>query len=154
MPPELPKVDLSAHSILVVDDDETTRDLMVTLLSQYGATVRAVGNVPEALQDFDVDIPGLLLADIGMPGEDGLSMIKRIRRRPPARGGLVRAIAISAYARPEDRQAALAAGYDDFLAKPVMPADVIRAVDRWLARPPRLTRERRRGQHAVPLPSP
>ena len=69
-------------------------------------------------------------------------------------GGLVRAIAISAYARPEDRQAALAAGYDDFLAKPVMPADVIRAVDRWLARPPRLTRERRRGQHAVPLPSP
>jgi CheY-like chemotaxis protein len=113
-----------------------------------------VGNVPEALQDFDVDIPGLLLADIGMPGEDGLSMIKRIRRRPPARGGLVRAIAISAYARPEDRQAALAAGYDDFLAKPVMPADVIRAVDRWLARPPRLTRERRRGQHAVPVPSP
>jgi signal transduction histidine kinase/ActR/RegA family two-component response regulator len=154
MPPELPKVDLSAHSILVVDDDETTRDLMVTLLSQYGATVRAVGNVPEALQDFDMDIPGLLLADIGMPGEDGLSMIKRIRRRPPARGGLVRAIAISAYARPEDRQAALAAGYDDFLAKPVMPADVIRAVDRWLARPPRLTRERRRAQHAAPSPSP
>jgi len=152
--PELPKVDLSDHSILVVDDDETTRDLMVTLLSQYGATVRAVGNAPEALQEFDVDIPGLVLADIGMPGEDGLSMIRRIRRRPPARGGLVRAIAISAYARPEDRHAALAAGYDDFLAKPAMPADVIRAVDRWLARPPRLTRERRRGQHAAPSPSP
>jgi len=152
--PELPKVDLSDHSILVVDDDETTRDLFVTLLSQYGATVRAVGNAPEAVQAFDVEIPGLVLADIGMPGEDGLSMIKRIRRRPPARGGLVRAIAISAYARPEDREAALAAGYDDFLAKPAMPADVMRAVDRWLARPPRLTRERRRGPHAVPSPSP
>jgi signal transduction histidine kinase/ActR/RegA family two-component response regulator len=151
---ELPKVDLSDHSILVVDDDETTRDLMVTLLSQCGATVRAVGNAPHALQEFDVDIPGLVLADIGMPGEDGLSMIKRIRQRSPARGGLVRAVAISAYARPEDRQAALAAGYDDFLAKPVMPADVIRAVDRWLARPPRLTRERRRARHAAPSPSP
>ena len=151
---ELPKVDLSDHSILVVDDDEATRDLMVTLLSQCGAKVRAVGNAPQALQEFDVDIPGLVLADIGMPGEDGLSMIKRIRRRPPARGGLVRAVAISAYARPEDRQAALAAGYDDYLAKPAMPADVIRAVDRWLARPPRLTRERRRGRHAVASSSP
>jgi len=147
---ELTKVDLSDHSILVVDDDETTRELMVTLLSQYGATVRAVGSAPQALQEFDVDIPGLVLADIGMPGEDGLSMMRRIRRRPPARGGLVRAVAISAYARPEDRQAALAAGYDDFLAKPAMPADVIRAVDRWLARPPRSTRERRRGPQAVP----
>src|SRR6185503_16067237 len=57
-----------------------------------------------------------------------------------ARGGLVRAVAISAYARSEDRQAALAAGYDDFLAKPAMPADVVRAVDRWLALPPRLRR--------------
>jgi len=151
---ELPKVDLSDHSILVVDDDEATRDLMVTLLSQCGAKVRAVGSAPQALQEFDVDIPGLVLADIGMPGEDGLSMIKRIRRRPPARGGLVRAVAISAYARPEDRQAALAAGYDDYLAKPAMPADVIRAVDRWLARPPRLTRERRRGRHAVASSSP
>ena len=151
---ELTKVDLSDHSILVVDDDETTRELMVTLLSQYGATVRAVGSAPQALQEFDVDIPGLVLADIGMPGEDGLSMMRRIRRRPPARGGLVRAVAISAYARPEDRQAALAAGYDDYLAKPAMPADVIRAVDRWLARPPRLTRERRRGRHAVASSSP
>jgi CheY-like chemotaxis protein len=139
---ELPKVDLSDHSILVVDDDETTRDLMVTLLSEYGAKVRAVGNAPDAMQEFEEAVPGLVLADIGMPGEDGLSMIRRIRQRSPGRGGLVRAIAISAYARPEDRQAALAAGYDDFLAKPAMPADVVRAVDRWLASPPRLTRER------------
>jgi len=95
----------------------------------------------------------VVLADIGMPGEDGLSMIRRIRQRAPARGGLVRAIAVSAYARPEDRQAALAAGYDDFLAKPVMPSDVVRAVDRWLARPPRQTPERRRGQQAMPSPS-
>ena len=151
---ELPKVDLSDHSILVVDDDETTRDLMVTLLSQCGAQARAVGNAREALQEFETAVPGLVVADIGMPGEDGLSMIRRIRQRSPGRGGLVRAIAISAYARPEDRQAALAAGYDDFLAKPAMPADVVRAVDRWLARPPRSMRGRRRARGAARSPLP
>jgi CheY-like chemotaxis protein len=105
------------------------------------------------LEQFNLEIPEVVLADIGMPGEDGLSMIRRIRQRAPARGGLVRAIAVSAYARPEDRQAALAAGYDDFLAKPVMPADVVSAVHRWLARPPRQARQRRRGQLAMPSPS-
>jgi len=151
--PEIHKVDLSDRTVLVVDDDETTRELMVTLLEQSGAHVHAVGSVRDALEQFNLDIPEIVLADIGMPEEDGLSMIRRIRQRAPARGGLVRAIAVSAYARPEDRQAALAAGYDDFLAKPVMPADVLSAVDRWLARPPRLTRERRRGQQAMPSPS-
>jgi signal transduction histidine kinase/FixJ family two-component response regulator len=151
---EMPNVNLSDRAVLVVDDDETTRDLMVTLLAQYGAHARTAASVREALELFDAEIPELLLADIGMPGEDGLSMIRRIRQRPPARGGLVRAIAVSAYARPEDRQAALTAGYDDFLAKPAMPADVLRAVDRWLARPPRLTRERRRAHHeAVTIPA-
>jgi signal transduction histidine kinase/CheY-like chemotaxis protein len=133
---EFPKVDFSDRAILIVDDDEATRELMVTLLSQCGAHVRAAANVGEALEQFEADIPEVLLADIGMPGEDGLSMMRRIRHRAPARGGLIRAIAVSAYARPEDRQAALAAGYDDFLAKPTMPADVLRAVDRWLAIPP------------------
>jgi signal transduction histidine kinase/CheY-like chemotaxis protein len=151
---EMPKVDLSGRAILVVDDDETTRELMVTLLSQYGAHVRTVASVREALEEFDADIPEVVLADIGMPGEDGLSMIRRIRQRPPARGGLVRAIAVSAYARPEDRQAALAAGYDDFLAKPAMPADVVRAVDRWLVNPLRLARERRRAPRAAPSLTP
>jgi len=151
---ELPKVDLSDHFVLVVDDDETTRDLMVTLLSQCGAQARAVGNAREALQELEAAVPGLVVADIGMPGEDGLSMMRRIRQRSPARGGLVRAIAISAYARPEDRQAALAAGYDDFLAKPAMPADVVRAVDRWLARPPRSMPGRRRVRGAARSPTP
>jgi signal transduction histidine kinase/FixJ family two-component response regulator len=151
---ELPNVDLSGYPVLVVDDDETTRDLMVALLSQSGAHVRAVSSVREAMQEFDSEIPGVVLADIGMPEEDGLSMIRRIRQRPPARGGLVRAIAVSAYARPEDRQAALAAGYDDFLAKPAMPADVLRAVVRWVARPPRLMPKRRRGQRAATVTEP
>jgi len=149
-PAEMPHPDLAGRSILVVDDDETTRDLMITMLSQCGAHVKAVESVRAAMAEFDTETPELIVADLGMPEEDGLSMIRRIRQRPPARGGLVRAIAISAYARPEDRAAALAAGYDDFLTKPAMPADVLRAVDRCLARPPRATRERRRGQRAAP----
>jgi signal transduction histidine kinase/DNA-binding NarL/FixJ family response regulator len=149
-PSELPDVNLSDRSILVVDDDEATRDLMVTLLARSGAYVKAVDSVRAAMAEFDADTPELVLADIGMPEEDGLSMIRRIRQRPPARGGLVRAIAVSAYARPEDRDAALAAGYDDFLTKPVMPGDVLRAVDRFLARPPTATQERRRPRRAAP----
>ena len=147
---EAPAVTLTDRSILIVDDDETTRDLLVTLLGECGAYVKAVDGVRAALAAFDADTPELILADIGMPEEDGLSMIRRIRQRPPARGGLVRAIALSAYARPEDREAALAAGYDDFLTKPAMPADILRAVDRCLARPPRATPERRRARRAAP----
>ena len=150
---ELPDVNLSDRSILVVDDDEATRDLLVTLLARSGGYVKAVDSVRAAMAAFEVDTPELVLADIGLPEEDGLSMIRRIRQRPPARGGLVRAIALSAYTRPEDRAAALAAGYDDFLTKPAMPGDVLRAVDRCLARPPRATPERRRPPRAEPRPT-
>jgi len=150
---EIPNVDLTDRSVLIVDDDEPSRDLMATLMSQCHAQVRAADSVAAAMAEFEVSVPELVLADIGMPEEDGLSMIRRIRQRPPARGGLVRAIAISAYARPEDRQAALSAGYDDFLTKPAMPADVLRAVDRCLAQPPGAMRERRRPRRAEPSPS-
>ena len=153
-PAEMPHPDLAGRSILVVDDDETTRDLMVTMLSQCDAQVKAVDSVRAAMAEFEAEMPELIVADLGMPEEDGLSMIRRIRQRPPARGGLVRAIAVSAYARPEDRAAALTAGYDDFLTKPAIPGDVLRAVDRCLARPPRATRERRRGQRAAPQRTP
>ena len=69
-----------------------------------------------------------------MPEQDGLSMMPRIRQRPEERGGAMPAVALSAYARQEDREAALMAGFDDFLTKPAMPEDVVRTVDSWLSR--------------------
>ncbi len=146
---EIPAIDLSGHFVLVVEDDEATRELVATILGQAGARVKTAGSVAAAMAEFEVEVPGLLLADIGMPEEDGLSMIRRIRQRSPGRGGLVRAVALSAYARPEDRDAALAAGYDDFLTKPAMPADVLRAVNRWLRRKVAVPRERRRTRRAA-----
>ena len=146
---EFPPIDLSGYFVLVVDDDEATRELVATILGQANARVKTAASVSAAMSEFEVEVPGLLLADIGMPQEDGLSMIRRIRQRSPGRGGLVRAVALSAYTRPEDREAALAAGYDDFLPKPAMPADVIRAVNRWLRRKPTALRERRRTPRAA-----
>jgi len=150
----LPDVDLSDHLVMVVDDDEATRELLSTILSQRRARVKTVEGVKAAMAQLDKEVPGLIIADIGMPGEDGLSMMRRIRQRSPRLGGLISAVALSAYARSEDRDAALAAGYDEFLTKPVMPADVIRTAGRLLAHPQHATLERRRRRRAVPPRSP
>jgi signal transduction histidine kinase/CheY-like chemotaxis protein len=129
---EYPEADFAGNSILVVDDDATTRELVAAMLHSRGARVRAVGSAAAALAELDLEVPALILADLGMPDEDGLTLIRRIRQRPAARGGQTRAVALSAYARVEDRRAALEAGYDDFLTKPALPAEVIRTVQRWL----------------------
>jgi CheY-like chemotaxis protein len=124
--------DLSDRSILVVDDDVATRKLLQSMLLQCRAHVEAVDSACAAIDRLDTYVPALILADIGMPQEDGLSMMRRIRRRPAERGGTVPSVALSAYARAEDREAALAAGFDDFLSKPAMPEDIFRTVERWL----------------------
>ena len=133
----LPDVDLSGHLVLIVEDDQTTRDLLQAILQQAGARVKTAPSAQLALAEFEAEVPELLLADIGMPGEDGLSLMQRIRRRSALRGGLVRAIALSAFARAEDRDAALGAGFDDFMTKPAMPADILKTVTRWLSAPSR-----------------
>ena len=125
------RVDLTDHFILVVEDDPATRELLETILVQAGARVKAVDSAAAAVDQLDIEVPSLVLADIGMPEEDGLTMMRRIRKPPPARGGLVRAVALSAYARPQDREAALAAGFDDFLTKPALPVHIVRTIGLW-----------------------
>jgi signal transduction histidine kinase/CheY-like chemotaxis protein len=124
----IPDVDFEDSLVLVVDDDAATRDLLRTILTECGARVIAVSNAAEAIGQLSLEIPAVIVGDVGMPGEDGLTMIRRIRQRSPAAGGRVPAVALSAYARVEDREAALGAGFDEFLAKPAMPADVVRVI--------------------------
>jgi signal transduction histidine kinase/FixJ family two-component response regulator len=124
----IPDVDFHQRLILVVDDDESTRDLFRTVLHDCGARVITVQNAAEAVAQLDLEVPAVMVADIGMPEEDGLSMMRRIRRRPAPRGGNIPAIALSAYARSEDRQAALEAGFTEFMTKPAMPSEVVTMV--------------------------
>jgi CheY-like chemotaxis protein len=134
-PDTIPDVDFEGRLLLVVDDDEATRDVVRAMLTGCGARAIAVDSVRAALEQFERERPAAIVADIGMPGEDGLSMMRRIRSRSAAAGGAVPAVALSAYARGDDRDAALAAGFNAFLTKPAMPADIIRTVARVLDRP-------------------
>jgi signal transduction histidine kinase/ActR/RegA family two-component response regulator len=130
--PTPPRPDFGGRLILVVENDPTTRELLVTLLTQCNARVAAAESAAAAISRLDADVPALLLADIGMPDEDGLSMMRRIRQRPAALGGMIPSVALSAYAGDKDREAALDAGFDEFVEKPVTPAHVIRTIEKRL----------------------
>ncbi len=123
---------LTGLPILVVDDDAGTRELLVAMLSKCGARVEAVDSARAARSRLEQEIPALIISDLGMPDEDGLSLIRSIRKRQAAEGGTVPAIALSAYARAEDEREALKAGFSAFLSKPAAPDDVLREVHRQL----------------------
>jgi CheY-like chemotaxis protein len=112
-------LDLDGLRILVVEDDRDTREPLVEMLRTTGAEVRAATSAAEAMQTFEEFRPQLLLSDVGMPAEDGHSLIRRIRDLGPARGGDVRALALTAMASVKDREEALAAGFNLHLAKPI-----------------------------------
>ena len=127
----VPSADLANRLALVVDDDPTTRELLVALLEQCGARVIAADSARAAMKELDREVPAVIVADIGMPEEDGLSLMRRVRERPAQRGGSVPSVALSAYAGAEDQRAAFAAGFNDFVTKPATPADIVRVVARW-----------------------
>ena len=110
--------------VLVVDDEEDARLLLETTLSQYGADVTIASSAAEALQAIERTVPDVLLSDVGMPHEDGYSLIRRLRARPAAAGGDIPAVAITAYASANDRLAALSAGYQAHVAKPFEPREI------------------------------
>jgi signal transduction histidine kinase/CheY-like chemotaxis protein len=114
--------------ILVVDDQEDARDLLRTMLSQYGALVTTVDSARAALEEIDRRPPDVVLSDVGMPREDGYDLIRQLRRRATQRGGRIPAIAVTAYASVADRAAALESGYQAHVAKPFDPAELARTV--------------------------
>lgn len=110
---------LNGLRILVVDDDRDTREPLVEMLSGTGADVGAATSAADAMRMFEEFRPQLVVSDIGMPDEDGLSLMRRIRALGPAGGGDVRALALTAMASVKDREDALAAGFNMHLAKPI-----------------------------------
>ena len=125
-PENLPRLD--GLRVLVVDDDADTCELLTIMLTQCGAEVSALNSVPRALEALAEWRPDLLVADIGMPVEDGYTLIRQVRALVPERGGQIPAVALTAYASTEDRQRALAAGYQIHLPKPVEPAELATVV--------------------------
>jgi CheY-like chemotaxis protein len=114
--------------ILVVEDDPDTRELLKTILERCGAEVRVVASSAAALEEMAVGIPDVLVSDIGMPGENGYELIKKIRLLEPERGGRVPAVALTAYAAAADRRRALLAGFQTHLAKPVEPDELLAVI--------------------------
>jgi signal transduction histidine kinase/ActR/RegA family two-component response regulator len=125
--------DLNGVRVLVVDDEADARELLVAALTHSGATVASATSGEEALALLaaaDSARPHVIVSDIGMPREDGYELIRRLRSLPPEQGGRIPAVALTGYANAEDRDRALAAGYQVHVAKPMDPFAVIAAVAR------------------------
>ncbi|MEQ1879119.1 MAG: response regulator, partial [Bdellovibrionia bacterium] len=114
--------------ILVVDDSKDILSLVNLWLAKTGAKIRTAGSAPEALKVFKEFHPDILLSDIGMPEEDGYSLIEKVRKLPANEGGNVQAAALTAYARDEERLLSLKAGFQMHIPKPISDAKLISAV--------------------------
>ena len=110
-------------------------DLLTRLLQASGALVLAAGSAAEGLSLLSRARPAVVICDIGMPGSDGYNFIRRVRDLPAERGGRTPAIALTAFARAEDRERALAAGYDLHMPKPVEGGALLAAVMRFAGLP-------------------
>ena len=118
--------------ILLVEDEVTARTAIQLLLEEHGAKIRAVEGVEDARNAIAMRRPRLIISDIGLPGEDGYSLIRHVRSLKDARK--IRAIAVTAFARAEDRERALAAGFDAHLPKPVDPDKLLECAAKLAAR--------------------
>ena len=120
---------LARCHVLVVDDEVDARDLTGLILSGRGAAVTVVGSASEALRVLRTQHFDALVADLGMPDQDGYALIRAVRALPPEGGGLTPAVAVTAYATLRDRDKAIEAGYNWHLPKPVEPNELAAAVD-------------------------
>lgn len=119
---------LDGVRVLIVDDDDDASGMLRFALNSSGAEVRTSCSVPDAFTSMAEWLPDVLLADINMPGEDGYSLIRRLRARDPENGAAIPAIALTAMARPEDSERALSSGFQMHIPKPVDIDDLFSAV--------------------------
>jgi two-component system CheB/CheR fusion protein len=116
---------LKGVRLLVVEDDADSREMLVLVFERSGALVTAAASAGEATEAMRRATPDLLVCDIGLPGEDGLELIRKVRALEAEKGGRIPALALTAYAGPAHRERALAAGFDKQVSKPVVPAELV-----------------------------
>jgi two-component system CheB/CheR fusion protein len=137
------RLPLAGLRLLVVEDEDSGREMLTALLEQYGAEVVAAASAAEAVAALERAVPDVLLSDIGMPGESGYDLLRRVRALPDDRGGRVPALAFTAYSSSQDRLDALDAGFQAHLAKPTDPARLVATIttlaraDGWMGAPSR-----------------
>ncbi|MDB5327052.1 MAG: histidine kinase [Phycisphaerales bacterium] len=119
---------LAGLGIVLVDDDDDAREVLTAVLIRHGLRVSAAASAAEAMQLCLARRPDLIISDISMPDEDGYSFIRRVHAMPESAVRRIPAIALTAHARASDRERTLEAGYNDHVAKPVNPADLITAI--------------------------
>jgi signal transduction histidine kinase/ActR/RegA family two-component response regulator len=119
---------LRGMKLLVVDDEEDTREYVRALLQECGATVTVAASAAEALQALGHERPDVILSDLAMPGEDGYALIKRVRGLPADQGGRTPAVALTGQARKEDRTRAMLAGFQNHVTKPVAVGELLAVV--------------------------
>ncbi|MBD1821084.1 response regulator [Cyanobacteria bacterium FACHB-DQ100] len=120
---------LEQINIFVVDDDPDTRDLLRFMLEDEGANVTVATNAKEALSLLEKELPTILVSDVAMPEMDGFQLIGLVRELP--QGAELPAIALTAYAREEDRLQAINAGFNDYLTKPIDPVELMRVIQQY-----------------------
>ncbi|HET7745931.1 MAG TPA: response regulator [Vicinamibacteria bacterium] len=120
--------ELYGLKILVVDDDADTRDLLEWVLKRAGAEVIAVESAKAAMAALEKERPHILVSDIAMPEEDGLSLMRRIRALPREHGGRIPAIALTAHSMVQDRLQSLRSGFQSHVPKPVVPEELVEVV--------------------------
>jgi CheY-like chemotaxis protein len=119
---------LDGLRILAVDDEQDSLSLLKSILQSAGAEVTTASSAARALDELERDVPDVLVTDLGMPEMDGLALIRRVRQSPNPRVQAVPALALTAYARSEDRVVALASGFQMHAAKPADPTELVVAV--------------------------
>lgn len=125
--------DLQQMRVLVIDDQDFTRDVVAAIFRRANAVVATAESVREGLERFDELKPHVVICDLAMPRQDGFVFIKSVRQLEGA-AGKTPVIALTAFGRPEDRQRTIAAGFDEYMKKPVEPLDLIRMVQRIAGR--------------------
>jgi CheY-like chemotaxis protein len=116
---------LAGIKVLLVDDADDTLDVLQEILQHSGAIIMSASNAGTALALLEREQPDVIVSDIGMPDVDGFELMRRIRSRAASAGGAIPAIALTAFTRKDDRNKAMQAGFNDYLAKPVEPGSLV-----------------------------